>query len=131
MRIASHPDDQRRIPSRRCCFLVFGFDEFQVAAYISTQQPRNRFMKTAKIPNRHHATVACLAAAVFTSCTTAPAVDARAAGDWPQWRGPRGDGVSLETGWRAALPEEGPTPLWQQSVGIGYSSVSVSGSTSS
>jgi len=56
------------------------------------------------------------------------AVDARAASDWLQWRGPRGDGVSSETGWRTVFPEGGPTILWQQNVGIGYSSVSVGGS---
>jgi outer membrane protein assembly factor BamB len=59
---------------------------------------------------------------IATACRVAPA----AAGDWPQWRGPRGDSVSRESGlpviwserdsvvWRTELPEWGTsTPaIW-------------------
>jgi len=48
-------------------------------------------------------------------------------GDWAQWRGPRGDGISKETGWSAEFPDGGPRIVWQQNVGVGYSSTSVSG----
>jgi outer membrane protein assembly factor BamB len=48
------------------------------------------------------------------------------ADDWPQWRGPNRDGISKETGWLTAWPAEGPKQLWTASVGIGYSSFSVS-----
>ncbi|MCU0785381.1 MAG: PQQ-like beta-propeller repeat protein, partial [Verrucomicrobia bacterium] len=48
------------------------------------------------------------------------------AGDWPQWRGPNRDGISKETGWLAKWPPEGPKQLWEASVGVGYSSMSVS-----
>ena len=48
------------------------------------------------------------------------------AGDWPQWRGPERNGISQETGWLAQWPAEGPKKLWEGSVGVGYSSVSVS-----
>lgn len=48
------------------------------------------------------------------------------AGDWPAWRGPAHDGISSETNWRAQWPADGPKQLWKASVGIGYSSVSVS-----
>src|SRR6516162_894026 len=51
---------------------------------------------------------------------------ARAA-DWPQWRGPNRDGISKETGWSSKWSDQGPKKLWQGSVGIGYSSFSVSG----
>jgi outer membrane protein assembly factor BamB len=47
--------------------------------------------------------------------------------DWGQWRGPHGDGVSTEGGWLTAWPAEGPKKLWSASVGIGCSSVAVSG----
>jgi len=47
------------------------------------------------------------------------------AGDWPQWRGPNGDGISPETDWTAEWPADGPRQLWQAEVGIGFSSVSV------
>jgi outer membrane protein assembly factor BamB len=45
--------------------------------------------------------------------------------DWPQWRGPNQDGISLETGWFAGWPAAGPEPAWSAQVGIGFSSVSV------
>src|ERR1700677_3720939 len=48
---------------------------------------------------------------------------ARAAGsdEWPCWRGPRGDGIShdpIADKW----PDDGPKKVWEQPVGIGYSS---------
>jgi len=50
---------------------------------------------------------------------------AAAAADWPQWRGPRQDGVSTETGLLTDWPENGPPELWRVPLGAGYSSVSV------
>lgn len=47
------------------------------------------------------------------------------ADDWPQWRGPNRDGISLEKGWKAQWTAEGPKQLWKVNVGIGYSSMSV------
>ena len=47
--------------------------------------------------------------------------------DWPQWRGPRQDGISLETGLLNEWPEGGPPELWRIALGIGYSSVAVVG----
>ena len=46
--------------------------------------------------------------------------------DWYQWRGPNRDGISQEKGWSTKWADGGPTVLWKISVGIGYSSVSVS-----
>lgn len=40
--------------------------------------------------------------------------------DWPCWRGPRHDGVSLEEDWTDA-----GQPLWKKHVGIGHSSCAV------
>jgi outer membrane protein assembly factor BamB len=48
------------------------------------------------------------------------------AADWYRWRGPDLNGISPETGWSAKWPAGGPRKLWQASVGIGFSSVSVS-----
>jgi outer membrane protein assembly factor BamB len=48
------------------------------------------------------------------------------ANDWPRWRGPAIDGISKETGWLAQWPQGGPKRLWEGSVGVGYSSFSVS-----
>ena len=45
--------------------------------------------------------------------------------DWPQWRGPKRNGISEETGWSTMWPADGPKKLWQTNVGIGYASMSV------
>lgn len=43
--------------------------------------------------------------------------------DWPQWRGPRRDGLCTETGLLPRWPAGGPTRLWQAGqLGRGYSS---------
>ena len=47
--------------------------------------------------------------------------------DWSDWRGPRRDGISRETGllvdWRTTKPRR----VWQRELGIGYSSMTVVG----
>ncbi len=43
--------------------------------------------------------------------------------DWPQWLGPYGTGVSLETGLVDSFPEKGPYILWRQALGSGFSSM--------
>jgi outer membrane protein assembly factor BamB len=48
--------------------------------------------------------------------------------DWPQWRGPRRDGISLETGLLPTWPTGGPRLLWKQTgLGTGWSSPIISG----
>ena len=50
------------------------------------------------------------------------------AGDWPQWRGPKRDGLSQETGLLKKWPAGGPKLLWEQKdVGEGYSTPAVVG----
>lgn len=47
--------------------------------------------------------------------------------DWPQWRGPRRDAVSRETGLQLSWPEAGPPVAWKASgLGTGFSSVVIS-----
>ena len=52
---------------------------------------------------------------------------ARAGDDWPQWRGPRSDGISRETGLLTDWSQQNPTVLWQQPLGTGFSSIAVVG----
>jgi len=47
------------------------------------------------------------------------------AADWPNWRGPNHDGVSLETGWSTDWPADGPEVLWEAAIGTGFSSIAV------
>jgi len=42
--------------------------------------------------------------------------------DWPQWRGPRRDGVWRETGILQSFPPDGLKVLWRVPVGVGFSS---------
>ena len=52
-------------------------------------------------------------------------LDHASGADWPQWMGPRLDGVSLEDGWSTDWPEEGLPQVWTKEIGIGFTSVSV------
>jgi outer membrane protein assembly factor BamB len=46
--------------------------------------------------------------------------------NWPQWRGPNRDGISIETGLLKAWPAAGPPLVWKtQGLGDGYSGFSV------
>ena len=47
---------------------------------------------------------------------------------WPQFRGPRRDDVSTDTGLLKAWPKNGPPLIWEaKGAGRGYSSVSMAG----
>ncbi len=59
---------------------------------------------------------------LYFHVSTLPAADH----DWYRWRGPALNGISQESGWTTTWPQEGPKQLWKTSVGIGFSSVSVS-----
>src|SRR5204862_4139649 len=49
------------------------------------------------------------------------------ADDWPQWAGPRRDGVWRETGILEKFPPGGPKVQWRIPVGGGYSGPAVVG----
>ncbi len=65
----------------------------------------------------------------FSLCAvTLLAAGSALADDWPQWRGPRRDDVSTETGLLKEWPAGGPPLAWKvASLGGGYSGVSVVG----
>jgi outer membrane protein assembly factor BamB len=58
------------------------------------------------------------------SCLALSAVmSSHAMDDWPQWRGPKRDGVSVERGLLKTWPQGGPPLAWKvQGAGEGYSS---------
>jgi outer membrane protein assembly factor BamB len=48
--------------------------------------------------------------------------------DWPQWRGPKRDNLSAETGLLQSWPEKGPKLVWSsEDVGLGYSGPAIVG----
>ena len=50
---------------------------------------------------------------------------AACAEDWPNWRGPTHDGISVEKGWSTTWGADGPRVLWRASVGQGHASFAV------
>ncbi len=80
------------------------------------------------------ATPAATPAPAAKSPAMSRAIPAYAAGepprvgeDWPQFLGPRDDGISGETGLLAKWPAKGPPKVWEKEVGTGYSAPSVRG----
>ena len=47
------------------------------------------------------------------------------ADDWPNWRGPRHNGISYETDWIGDWLTCEPVIVWEQQVGTGFSSIAV------
>ncbi len=69
---------------------------------------------------RRPAAALVLATAVLSLCAV---VSNLAFDDWPQWRGPRRDGISAERGLLKAWPSAGPPQAWRATgAGDGYSS---------
>ena len=56
----------------------------------------------------------------LTSCGTKEAEY-----DWPCWRGPNGDGISLDTDWDPEALSGSAKILWKTNIGIGYSNVAI------
>ena len=66
------------------------------------------------------------AALLSIAITAALCAGLACADDWPQWRGPRHDGISREKDWLSAWPQaSAPEVAWTASVGKGHSAVSV------
>jgi outer membrane protein assembly factor BamB len=64
---------------------------------------------------------------VATLLTGLCLTSAAAADDWPQWLGPRRDGVWREDGILDRFPAGGPTVRWRISAGSGYAGPAVAG----
>ena len=54
-----------------------------------------------------------------------PAKSLQRGSGWPNWMGPKHDGISRETGWSSEWPENGLPIVWSREIGIGFSSVSI------
>lgn len=55
-------------------------------------------------------------------CVCSAVCCAASSEEWPKWLGPNGTNISADTGISARWPEAGPPKLWEQKVGLGYSS---------
>src|SRR5689334_18986941 len=65
--------------------------------------------------------VACLMLATLLMCAAPTRAD-----DWPQWLGPKRDGIWRETGLLDKFPEKGPKLRWRAELAHGYSGPAVS-----
>ncbi len=75
-----------------------------------------------------HFRVCVLLLAVGCAASWNSTVSADAGGDWPQFRGPNRDGVSMETDLLARWPDEGPSRLWTAGgLGHGFPTASIAG----
>jgi len=45
--------------------------------------------------------------------------------DWPRWRGPNGNGISMETEWNPKALSEDPEILWKTNVGLGNPNIAI------
>jgi outer membrane protein assembly factor BamB len=64
---------------------------------------------------------------VCLTLALASAAPSARADDWPQWLGPRRDGVWREDGILDRFPPGGPKVLWRTPIGSGYAGPAVSG----
>lgn len=64
---------------------------------------------------------------VATSAAGSSTKSKRVGEDWPQFLGPRGTGISGETGLLSRWPAGGPPVAWSMRIGTGYSAPSVRG----
>jgi outer membrane protein assembly factor BamB len=67
-------------------------------------------------------TLLCMVASLLLS---PPGASAAATIDWPQWLGPKRDGVWRETGLLSKFPPGGPKVVWRLPIGAGYSGPAV------
>jgi outer membrane protein assembly factor BamB len=59
---------------------------------------------------------------IFILCVTYGNADVL---DWPRWRGPNGNGISMETDWNPEALAGNPKILWKVDLGFGYSNVAI------
>lgn len=95
-----------------CLLLVFG--SLSIYDWYLVHYPPDVYAENSSLINE-------LKAAPLDNTPPAKSMDE----DWPQWRGPRRDGISLATA-RTRWPEDGLRVLWRAPCGEGYSGVAVS-----
>lgn len=96
--------------SLAACLILAGLVSFSV---VSAQTAKSKAKTKAKAASNAAANLAQLEAE---------------RGEWSRWRGPNGDGISLETGLLDSWPAEGPPLAWRsKGLGGGFSSVAAAG----
>lgn len=72
-------------------------------------------------------TTLVLSGVLGTGAALAAEPDPSVGTDWPRFRGPQQNGVSLEKGLLRSWPESGPKVLWKKPIGNGFSTVTTVG----
>ena len=86
-----------------------------------TQAEQNRTMKSSCMRTFVFCWLVLLVAVVFGRAGMAETNPAA----WPNWMGPGHDGISSETDWSTEWPKDGLPLVWQEAIGIGFSSVAI------
>ncbi len=81
-------------------------------------------MKTAHV-RRHFTSWKCFLLYALAAMALPCAPTSARADDWPQWLGPKRDGVWRETGILETFPKGGPKELWRVPIASGYSGPAV------
>jgi outer membrane protein assembly factor BamB len=74
--------------------------------------------------NTQRCCLGIIAQGIVLMCTAF--LNAENLASWPNWMGPKRDGISLEKGWSTQWPEKGLSERWSREIGIGFSSISIS-----
>jgi outer membrane protein assembly factor BamB len=80
--------------------------------------------KVAKTSNTHPEEITMLHSLMLCSLLFIPLAAETVASDWPHYRGPNRDGIGHG---KITSGEISPEPLWKASIGIGFTSIAVTG----
>ena len=113
------------------------FRQLYMTAKGLMQEPSQTLNSLAISVRRHGSSAILLAISVITVDVSTDAFGQNAAAAkagsrevsrrtaWPNWMGPKHDGISTETGWSTAWPKEGLHVKWTAELGTGFSSFSI------
>jgi hypothetical protein len=87
--------------------------------FTDTFRRSSRFLSLIMSRQYLYQLIACVSCLQIALCLAT-------ADDWPQWHGPRRDGIWREAGILERFPTEGPKLLWRAAIGGGYSGPAVS-----
>ena len=94
--------------------------------FCCSNAPRFRSFYYKEIPEMRDLKVRTIGSIAFVILLSVGEAAAQAGGNWPQWRGPKRDGISTETGLLKQWPENGPPLAWKaKGAGFGYSSFAI------
>src|SRR5262249_1060200 len=112
--------DGRSTHGATCGFFVSRVNCFPTHRVYSERELLNPVGGFRRMPKLSPIRVVVLAMLAWVGTQEAVRAD-----DWPQWLGPKRDGIWREAGILEKFPKEGPTIRWRQKIGEGYAGPAV------